>query len=68
MKSQDAVESELRYWEGTLKGLRSSGRAPQDKIIEAKTWVKTLQWVLTESSEEKSKIGDNPSSNSSFSE
>ncbi len=68
MKSQDAIESELRYWEGTLKGLRASGRAPQDKIIEARTWVKTLQWVLAESSEGKSKIGNNPPSNSSFSE
>lgn len=68
MKSQDAVESELRYWEGTLKGLRASGRAPQDKIIEARTWVKTLQWVLTESSEEKGKTRDNPPNNSSLSE
>jgi len=68
MKSQDAVESELRYWEGTLKGLRSSGRAPQDKIIEARTWVKTLQWVLAESSEGKGKTANNPPSDSSFSE
>jgi len=67
MKSQDEIEIELRYWEGTLKGLRASGRAPQEKIIEARTWIKSLQWVLAKLTEEKSKTGEKPPGDTGFS-
>jgi len=57
MKSEDEIEFELRYWNGRLKGLTESGRAPQDKITEAKTWAKTLSWVLAKPTGEGSKGG-----------
>ena len=55
MKPKEELEIELRHREGILKGLRAGGRAPQDKMIEAKAWVNALRWVLAESTGGESK-------------
>lgn len=59
MRTVTEINTEIRYWQGMLEGLKSSGgEPPKEKIVQAETTLKTLQWILGEPGEtEKPKSG-----------
>ena len=52
MKTVTEINTEIRYWQGMLEGLKSGGVEPgKEKIVQAETTLRTLQWVLGEPGE-----------------
>jgi hypothetical protein len=52
MKTVTEINTEMRYWQGMLEGLKTGGGdPPKEKIVQVETTLHTLQWVLGEAGE-----------------